>query len=267
MMSLEGKRVLITGGGQGMGRTIAEAFAERGASLVLADINEEALRETTETLRQAGREVDSRFVDVTDAESLQALRTHLQHHVGPVDILVNNAGVVYGGDFLKVPLERHKLTYDVNVTGLTNVAWVFLPDLLERPEARIVNIASASSLVGLPYGASYCASKWAALGFSESLRLELQENGHEHVKVTAICPSYINTGMFEGVETPRLTRMLEPDALAVKIVRATARGDAALMEPFMVKLTPLLKLLPVRLLDSIGRLLGVTTSMKHWQGH
>ena len=267
MMSLENKRVLITGGGQGIGRTIAEAFAERGASLVLVDINEDALKQATEALQQRGVDVVARTADVTDVESLRSLREDLRQHAGPVDILVNNAGVVYGGDFLEVPLERHKLTYDVNVTGLTNVTWNFLPDLLQRPEARIVNIASASSLVGLPYGASYCASKWAALGLSESLRLELRENGHDHVKVTAICPSYINTGMFDGVETPRLTRMLEPDALAIKIVRATVRGDATLMEPFMVKLTPLMKLLPVRLLDMIGRLLGVTTSMKHWQGH
>ena len=267
MMSLDNKRVLITGGGQGIGRTIAEAFAASGASLVLSDINRDTLDRTARELRDQGYDVTAHVADVTDVEALREMRRRIHRDVGPVDILVNNAGVVFGGNFLQLPLEQHKLTYDVNITGMTNVTWVFLPDLLERPEARIVNIASASSLVGLPYGTSYCASKWAALGFSESLRLELKEEGHTNIHVTAVCPSYINTGMFNGVEPPRLTRMLEPDQLAKKIVASCLRGDAMLMEPFMVKLTPLLKLLPVGLLDMLGRALGVTTSMRHWQGH
>lgn len=262
-----GKTALITGGAQGLGLQMALAFAREGANIVLSDINPETLEAGRKQVEALGVRALACPADVTDPDALRAMRDYIRREIGPVDILVNNAGVVFGGSFLDVSLEKHRMTFDVNVTGLTNTTWIFLPDLIERPEARIINIASASGLIALPYGSSYGASKWAAIGLSEALRQELKDQGHGHVRITSVCPSFIDTGMFHGVTPPRMTRMLDPQRLVEKIVIATRRGDTWLLEPFMVKLTPLFRLLPTRVLDVLARFFGVATSMKAWQGH
>lgn len=267
MSWFNGKTALITGGARGLGLQMALAFAREGANIVLTDINPETLEKAREQVETTGVRAFAWPADVTDPVALQKLRENIRQQVGPIDILVNNAGVVFGGAFREVPLEKHRATYEVNITGLTNVTWTFLPDLLERPEARIVNIASASGLIALPYGASYGASKWAAIGLSESLRQELQEEGHGQVRVTAVCPSFIDTGMFNGARAPRMTRLLDPEKLVTRIVAATRRGDAYLLEPFIVKLMPLFRLLPTNLLDGLARFFGVASSMKQWEGH
>ena len=88
---------------------------------------------------------------------------------GPIDVLVNNAGLVFGGAFLDVPLERHLTTYRVNTLGLVAMTHAFLPDLMAGRDGHVVNVASASGFIGLPFGATYASSKWAVLGFSELL--------------------------------------------------------------------------------------------------
>jgi short-subunit dehydrogenase len=143
----------------------------------------------------------------------------------------------------------------------------FLPGLIDRPEAHVVNISSASGFIGLPYGSTYASSKWAVIGFSESIRSELNMLGHKHVHVTIVCPSYIGTGMFEGAEAPKATHVLEPDFVAEKVVRAVEHNSVYVMEPWLVKVTPLLRdLLPVKLYDRISHLFGADTSMAHWTG-
>lgn len=267
MSKLEGKRVLITGGAQGIGYEMAKKFAGRGAELVLADINEDALAETTQKLKDQGTVAWGFQVDVTNPASIAALRARIAAEAGPIDVLVNNAGVVFGGPFLQTPLDRHFKTYEVNVLGLVAMTHAFLEDLIARPEAHLVHIASASGLIGLPYGSTYASSKWAVIGFGESIRAELKLQDHEHVKHTIVCPSYIGTGMFEGAEAPKATSILEPDALAEKVVHAVERDTVHVLEPFMVKLTPLIKaLLPVGLYDRISHLFGADTSMAHWKG-
>jgi short-subunit dehydrogenase len=144
----------------------------------------------------------------------------------------------------------------------------FLPDLIGRPEAHLVHIASASGFIGLPYGSTYASSKWAVIGFGESIRAELKVMGHDHVNHTIVCPSYIGTGMFKGAAAPKATNVLEPDYLAEKIVHAVERDRIYVLEPFMVKLTPLLRdLLPTALYDKLSHLFGADTSMLHWKGH
>ncbi len=144
----------------------------------------------------------------------------------------------------------------------------FLDDLVARPEAHLVHIASASGFIGLPYGSTYASSKWAVIGFGESIRAELKLQGHEHVHHTIVCPSYIGTGMFEGAEAPKATHILEPSELADKVVQAVERNKIHVLEPFMVKLTPLLRdLLPTGLYDKVSHLFGADTSMAHWTGH
>jgi len=153
------------------------------------------------------------------------------------------------------------------VLGLVAVTHAFLPDMIKRPEAHLVHIASASGLIGLPYGSTYASSKWAVIGFGESIRSELNLMGHDHVHHTIVCPSYIGTGMFEGAQAPKATQILDPEYLAEKVTRAVERNRVYVLEPFMVKLTPLLRdLLPVSIYDRISNLFGADTSMAHWTG-
>jgi short-subunit dehydrogenase len=267
MSKLDGKRVLITGGAQGIGYEMAIKFAERGADVVLADINAEGLAKAKQSLEERSIVVSTAQVDVTNPASIAAMRAKVLAEVGHIDVLVNNAGVVFGGPFTKTSLDDHFKTYEVNVLGLVAVTHAFLDDLVARPEAHLVHIASASGFIGLPYGSTYASSKWAVIGFGESIRAELNLQGHEHVHHTIVCPSYIGTGMFEGAEAPKATSILEPGVLADKVVHAVERNKVHVLEPFMVKLTPIIRdLLPTGLYDRISHLFGADTSMAHWTG-
>ncbi len=267
MRDLKGKRVLITGGASGIGRTIAERLVPEAAELVLVDLNEQALNQTLEAIQALGGEVSGYTLDITVPDSVSRLRDRLHAELGPIDVLVNNAGVVFGGAFLDVPLEKHVQTYRVNVEGMVAMTHAFLPDLLSRPEGHVVNVASAAGLIGLPWGTSYSSSKWAVIGFSESLRLELEMTGHRAVKVTTVCPSYVSTGLFAGARPPRTTSMLTPEELAQQVVQGIRHDDIWVLTPWLVRVTPLLKgVLPTRLFDTIAWTLGASSSMAHWKG-
>lgn len=268
MRTLRDKRVLITGGGQGIGFAIARRFARAGALLTLTDINEEQLAEARETLIEDGAECHVFRMDVTDYGALGPLREEILAATGGLEVLVNNAGIVQGGEFLKVPLERHIKTLQVNTEAVMAVTHTFLGDLLEADEAHLINIASASGFIGLPWGSSYASSKWGAIGFSESIRLELKRLKHRHVGVTTVCPSYVSTGMFEGVRQPLMTPFLTAEKLAKKVERAVRKNDAFVLEPAMVKIMPFLKAsLPTGASDTILDVFGASTSMESWKGH
>jgi short-subunit dehydrogenase len=268
MRSLQHKRVLITGAGRGLGRALAEHFARAGAEVIVTDRDEGAARTVLAELHKAGRPAAAYPLDVTDEAAVIRLRDRLHAERGPLDVLVNNAGVVSGGEFLRVPLDRHRLTFEVNLLGLVAVTHAFLPDLIARPEGHLVNIASASALIALPWASTYASSKWAVLGFSDSLREELRVQGHRHVGVTTVCPSYIDTGLFAGAKPARLTWLLTADSVAAAVLRAVRRRQQTLLLPWTVRLlTACAAGLPRPLFQRLCALLGVSTSMTGWQGH
>ena len=261
------KRVLITGAARGLGKAIAARFAAAGAEVVLTDLDDDALAATRDDLAAGGARCRAYRLDVTDGEGILEVREALHRDAGSVDVVVNNAGVVFGGPFLEVPLERHTLTYRVNVEGVVAVTHAFLPDVIAAPGGHLVFIASASGFVGLPGGSSYASSKWAAIGFAESIRAELRHLGHRHVGVTTVCPTYVDTGMFAGAAPPKTTTMLDPAQLAGKIVDAVEHRRVWVREPWIVKVTPLLKHgLPTPVADFLSDALGASSSMDHWQG-
>ena len=267
-MDLAGKRALITGAGHGLGRAIALEFARSGAMVVVADREPDRVAAVVAEVRALGRDAVGYPLDVTVPDQIAAVRTQLRADRGPIDVLVNNAGVVAGGPFLDVPLDRHLGTVAVNLNGVLAVTHTFLPDLLARPAARVVNIASASAVVALPYAAGYAATKWAVLGFSESLREELHLAGHRQVRVSAVCPSYMATGLFDGAKPPLLTRLLTPEAVARAVRRAAERGTEFVLLPRSVRLLyAVAGVLPRRLYLGLCRRLGVSASMTGWRGH
>jgi short-subunit dehydrogenase len=266
VQTLAGKRVLVTGAASGIGKAIAERCAATGASLALVDVNEPTLRATAAALAATGARVATYVADLTDPSRIRGLSDEALRDE-PVDVLVNNAGVVFGGAFLDIPLEKHLTTYRLNTEGVVAMTHAFLPGLIARPDAHVVNVASASGFIGLPFGATYASSKWAVIGFSESLALELELQGHRHVHVTTVCPSYVATGLFDGAEAPRTTRLLTADRVAELTVRAVLANRPSVRTPWLVKVTPALKgLMPFRAFARVAALFGVNTSMMHWRG-
>jgi short-subunit dehydrogenase len=271
MQSVAGKTLLITGAAMGMGRIYAElAVAEGAKAVVLWDINEKALGETCTVLRTRSQSVHPYTVDVSSQEAIREAAAKVRGEVGDIDILINNAGIIRGKPFWEHdPVKDIWLTMSINTLALMYIAREFLPAMIaNRREARILNIASAAGLLSNPNMSVYCGSKWAAVGWSDSVRLELEERGHAHVKVTTVCPSYISTGMFEGVKAPLFTPILTPEVVVDRAWNAMKTGKPFLTMPWMVRVSMMFKgLLPTRLFDAIaGRLFGVYHSMDQFKG-
>jgi short-subunit dehydrogenase len=245
---------------------MAAAFATRGARVLVADKSPELLDQAL--ARFGPSTVDGYVLDVTDPTSVSEVRARINAAGGPIDVLVNNAGVVHGGAFQDVPLAHHLQTVAVNLSGTLALTHAFLPDLIARPAGHIVMIASAAAVIALPFATSYAASKWAVLGFSDSLREELRELGHRHVGVTAVCPGYIATGLFDGAKPTRFTRWLAPEEVAGAVVRAVEREEEFVMLPRSVRTMYRLCIgWPRGCYRAICRALGVSKSMTGWQGH
>lgn len=269
--SLAGSIVLITGAAMGMGRMYAHlAVRDHAAHVVLWDINGQLLEEAAAELRGRGSVIHSHVVDVSSLEAIEAAARKVRNDVGTPDILINNAGIVRGKYFWDHD-QRSDIaaTMAINTLALMHITREFLPAMIEGGRtSRIVNVASAAGLLANPRMSIYSSSKWAVIGWSDSLRLELVQAGHHHIKVTTFCPSYIKTGMFEGARGPLLTPLLEPAAVTERVWAAMKAGTPMLMMPWTVKLSTALRgILPIAAWDVVaGRMFGVYKSMDHFTG-
>lgn len=260
--------ILVTGGASGIGLLMGMKALDRGAEkLIIWDVNEEGLLRAASRLSKQGFSVVTDVVDVSDPERVREASQKVVDEYGAIDILFNNAGVVAGKNFQEQTPEDIQKTMNVNSLGLMYVALSFLPEMIKKRSGYIVNITSAAGLTPNPGMSVYAASKWAAIGWSESLKLELEKN-NTGVKVLTVMPGYINTGMFAGVKPPLLTPLLDPDDISTKILDAVEREKARLREPFMVKLTPFFRgILPAAWYDIIAdKIFGVYNSMDTFIG-
>jgi short-subunit dehydrogenase len=204
MTEINNSTVLITGSAKGMGRRMANRFAEEGGEIVLVDVDQENLDAAEKELSRKGHTVSSFHCDLSDRENIIELRDEVHEEVGEIDILVNNAGVVQGGKYDEISDEQDELTLDVNVDAVHWMTKKFINDLEDSPDSHIVQMASAAGMIGVPEQIVYSASKWFVVGFSRALRQELKSHDHHHVGMTIVCPSLVDTGMFEGAEPPML---------------------------------------------------------------
>ncbi|WP_299701581.1 SDR family oxidoreductase [uncultured Pontibacter sp.] len=260
--------ILITGGASGIGKLMGRKCLQQGATrLLIWDINPIGLQDTAQELSASGYEVHTYQVNVGDIEQVKQTAEQVLAQFGAPNILINNAGIVVGKPFAEHSMAEIERTLQVNVLGVMAVTNAFLPDMLARGQGHVVNIASAAGLLPNPRMSVYAGSKWAVLGWSESLRLELEQAGHG-MRVTTVTPSYIDTGMFAGVKAPLLTPILQPDTIADAILQAVEQNRIILRKPFIVHLLPLLRgILPTRVFDTVaGRWFGVYTSMNDFTG-
>lgn len=265
---VKGKVFLVTGGAMGMGRAVAERFARDGARVVLWDLNESELDKTVRQMRERDWEVHSYVVDVTDRAQVYLTAEKVKKDVGTVDVVMNNAGIVRGGPFLEVPDEDHFATMDVNFNAYMWVTKAFLPEMMGRNEGHFINIASAAGLTCVPLLANYCASKAAVVNFTDSMAMEMRRLKARGVRFTVICPSYVQTGMFEGVKAPLVTPWMTTEDMADKIYDGYHRDKRMVAEPMMVKIVPFLRGVSPRIVYYIvSTWLGISRSMEEWRGH
>ncbi|XP_076437686.1 protein dhs-3-like [Babylonia areolata] len=263
-----GQRVLITGAGSGLGKLMAQRFMELGCNLVLWDVNTESVRSMEEEM---GRHVQCKAytVDLADRDQIYQAADRVKQELGTVDILVNNAGIVTGRKFLDCPDNLIEKTMAVNANAHFWTVKAFLPAMMAQNKGHIVNIASSAGLFGVTGLADYCASKFAAVGFDESLRFELETMGRTGLNTTVVCPYFINTGMFDGVQTrfPWLLPILDPVQTVDSIMDAVLCNQAIIILPRFLYVAYALKgVLPVKVQRVLNAHMGISASMDTFVG-
>ncbi|XP_077391887.1 epidermal retinol dehydrogenase 2-like isoform X4 [Festucalex cinctus] len=232
--NISGEVVLITGAGSGIGRLMAQEFAAHSTTVVLWDINQEGMKETARLAKQNGAiRVHYYLCDCSDKNEVYRVADQVKREVGDVSILVNNAGIVTGKKFMDAPDSLIEKTMEVNIMAHFWTYKAFLPAMIANNHGHLVSIASSAGLIGVNGLADYCASKFAAVGFAESVGLELLATGKDGIKTTIVCPYFINTGMFDGCQTkwPRLLPILDPNYAAKKIIQAVLTDQIFLLMP------------------------------------
>jgi short-subunit dehydrogenase len=196
-MQIEGRRVLVTGASRGLGRTLAFAFAEAGASEVLAGTRKEEDRNNLRTeAANFGANITPVQLDVTSDEDVAAVAS-----LGPVDILVNNAGVAGYGNPVTMDFTAVREELEVNYLGALRMVRAFVPAMVEQKQGAVVNIATAFAKVNLPLVGTYCATKAALLSLGQALRAYLSDKG---VVVITVLPTTIDTDMSRGANVPKM---------------------------------------------------------------
>lgn len=268
-----GACVVITGAGSGIGRLMALRIVEEGGRVAIWDINGEAARTTADMSNaQVGADPSDPkaiafTVDVTDNAAVQQAAADTIDALGRVNVLINNAGVVSGAPFEDLTEQQIRRTFAVNVLSLFWTTKAFMPALKKQQRAAIVTVASAAGIVAVARQTDYAASKFAAVGFTSSLRSELKKAG-SHIRTLTVCPYYIDTGMFEGVTTkfPLLLPILKEQTVADRIVEAVAKGRERLIMPPFAAVAGFVAALPPKIADPIYGIFGLNEGMDHFTG-
>lgn len=191
------KLAFITGGANGIGKSLAGQLAAAGSKVIVTDVDVKGAEDVAGEIRSKGGQAASYPLDVTDRDAVMALAEEVHESHGVVDFLFNNAGIGMSGDFLSIPAEAWKKIFDINVMGIVNCSQAFVPAMIKRSKGgHVINTASASGYAPTYFMAPYVATKFAAMGISGAQRLEWENFG---IRVTAVCPGIINTNVVKNM--------------------------------------------------------------------
>ncbi|MBW1988116.1 MAG: SDR family oxidoreductase [Deltaproteobacteria bacterium] len=234
--NMAGKKVLITGAAQGIGKCLCNEFAKEGCVLIMTDINGEALEKAAAELSAGGASVHTYEVNVADREQVSAMAEEVIRTHGGLDILVNNAGIGHNAEIVETSLDTWKKLMDVNFWGPLYHVYAFLPHMIRQGRGHIVNVSSGQAFFRLPTWGPYSIIKLALGAFSELLRLELKKFD---VKVTTVYPYMVNTGFYNDAACDtwgsKLSMLLlplysqSPQRVARIIFKAVKKGKAVEM--------------------------------------
>jgi len=207
---------VVTGGASGIGLGLARGFAQRGARIVLADLDEPALDKAGREVAELGAEVLTVPTDVTKRDAVFALAERTFERFGTAHIVCNNAGVGAFGEMHTAPLEEWEFVMDVNFWGVVHGVGAFVPRLVEQGDGHVVNTASMAGLIGMRVLGVYAASKFAVLGLTESLHREVADRG---VGVSALCPMIVATKINQNAQR------LRPDSIKDQVPEGLASAE------------------------------------------
>jgi NAD(P)-dependent dehydrogenase (short-subunit alcohol dehydrogenase family) len=229
MESLKNKVAFITGGGHGIGLSIGRIFAQQGARVVLVDINEKRLASAKETLASADLSVETVVCDVADPDALRRAADFTLERFGKVHIVVNNAGVSLAGKPGKIPLEDWRWIVDINLMSVAYGVEIFTPLIQSHGEGGyFINTASMAGHIAGPAMSPYHATKFAVVGYSESIRADLAA---DNIGVSVLCPAWVRTDIHNaGVNKPSLTNGATADESSSNEPEAGIADIAAVIE-------------------------------------
>ena len=266
-MKFENANVLITGGASGIGKIMGRMALEKGAKcFIIWDINLVGIEATRKELSKYGN-VKGYVVDVSNNEIVNIAYRKTVEDCGDIDILINCAGIITSNKtFDQQTSEEIVRTMNINTIAPMFVARAMLPDMLERNRGHVCTIASAGGMISNPKMSVYAASKWGVIGWSDSVRIELQEMKSD-VHFTTVAPYYINTGMFDGVKS-RIIPILKPEYVAKRVIRAIERNKAFRGIPFGFHFIRFWQaILPTRVFDFFfGQVFGIYHTMDQFTG-
>jgi len=229
-MRLQGRVALVTGGGRGIGRAIAQALAREGAKVAVAARSREQVEETAGLLAQPALGI---VTDVRRPDDVRRMVEQTVAGLGPVDLLVNNAGVARFAPILQATLADWQAMFDVNVLGALLCTQAVLPSMLERRRGWIINIASSSSVKGYVDQSGYCASKHALLGFAKVLALETRNAG---IRVHCICPGGVDTEMAgQNPSFDNRSDLMRPEEIADLVVFLASLDGVMMIDNVIVR--------------------------------
>ncbi len=227
MLKLTQKTALITGASRGIGRAIALEFAKQGITrLILVARNQERLADVAAELKLWNVEVIIVPLDLTQMKLVASSINHLWRQYGPIDILVNCAGVAHQAPFLQAKLPQVYEEIALNLLGTYTVTRFMARRMASRREGLIVNVSSLMGKVAAPTMATYSATKFALLGFSQALRSELAPY---NVRVVSLLPSLTDTEMVRKLELFRWVKSMTPSEVAQALVRGLAKGSSEIV--------------------------------------
>ena len=266
-MKIKGSTVLITGGASGIGKIMGRMALEKGArNLIIWDINIAAIEAVKQEFKELGNVYGYR-VDVSSNDTVVNTYKRVLKDCGEVDILINCAGIVTSNKtFDKMSADEITRTININTIAPMFVAHAMLPDMLSRNRGHICTITSAGGMLSNPKMTVYAASKWGATGWSDSVRIELQEMKSK-VRITTVAPYYINTGMFDGVKSP-IIPILKPEYVSRKVLRAIEKNKNFAGIPFGFHFIRFWQaFLPTRVFDFFfGNVFGIYHAMDQFTG-
>lgn len=266
-MKFENANVLITGGASGIGKIMGRMALEKGAScLIIWDINPQTIATAVSELSKIGK-VKGYIVDVSRNELVVEGYNKVVSECGEVDILINSAGIVTSNKtFDKQTADEIVRTININTIAPMFVTRAMLPGMIARNRGHVCNIASAGGMLSNPKMSVYAASKWGAIGWSDSVRIELQDMKSD-VHFTTVAPYYINTGMFDGVKS-RIIPILKPEYVCKRIIKAIERNKSFRGIPFGFHFIRFWQfILPTRVFDWLfGEVMGIYHTMDNFTG-
>lgn len=237
---LQNQVAVVTGGARGLGRLIALDLARRGANVVIVDLREAELKTTAAEIEALGVKALALKLDLSGREACYRMIAEVREKWGRTDILVNNAGVVFCTDIARQGDEEVRKTIEINLLAQVWATKAALPEMMARKSGVIISIASGAGKVGIPAMGIYCASKFALVGFFDSLRHELRKS-KTNIRVIVVNPGFMDTKMFVGAKVPRLTNLFDPQETSTALFRALESGREEVFIPWMVRLLAFLR--------------------------